>query len=102
MPPRRPQSGTDKKKRAPAKGKPVERPARGMSKGPKEKPGRRPGVTMKRTRPAFNVPEARGVRSAPVAQVDDATEATEKSADQMRLQKFLAMAGVDSRRNCEE
>ena len=107
MPPRRPQSGTDKKKRTPAKGKPakgkpVERAGRGTSKGPKVKPARGPRASAKRTRPAFNVPESRGVRSAPVAMVDDATEETEKSPDQMRLQKFLAMAGVDSRRNCEE
>ena len=38
----------------------------------------------------------------PVEPAEDVTEETEKSPDQMRLQKFLAMAGVDSRRNCEE
>ena len=102
MPPRRPQSGTDKPKRTPAKRKPVDRSGRAASNGPKGKPERGPRSTVKRIRPAFNVPEARGVRSAPGAPVDDATEAIEKSPDQMRLQKFLAMAGVDSRRNCEE
>ena len=105
MPPRRPQSGTDNPKRQPAKRKPVERPARpvrGASKGPKEKSDRGPRASGNRKRPAFNVPEARGVRSGVVAAADDATQAIEKSPDQMRLQKFLAMAGVDSRRNCEE
>ena len=102
MPPRRPQSGTDKIKRKPAKRKPVDRSARSASKGPKEKTGRGPRAPVKRTRPAFNVPEARGTRSAVATPVDEVTETVEKSADQMRLQKFLAMAGVDSRRNCEE
>ncbi len=108
MPPRRPQSGTDKTKRTPAKRTPakrqsVDRPARGVSKGPKGKPDRGPRSSAKSARPAFNVPEARGGRSAPAAAVDDATEeVSEKSPDRIRLQKFLAMAGVDSRRNCEE
>ncbi len=112
MPPRRPQSGTAKNTRKPAKRtpverkpverKPVERPSRGASNGPQGKPDRGPRSTVKRMRPAFNVPEARGGRTAAISPVDDVTEAIEKSPDQLRLQKFLAMAGVDSRRNCEE
>ena len=102
MPPRRPQSGSDNNKRKPAKRKPVDRTARGVSKGLKEKSDRPPRVSVNRKRPAFNVPEARGVRSRADAVADDVTQAIEKSPDQMRLQKFLAMAGVDSRRNCEE
>ena len=102
MAPRRPQSGTDKK-RAPAKRQSVDRPAHGVSKGPKGKPDRGPRSAAKSARPAFRVPEARGGRSAASVPVDVATEeATEKSPDRIRLQKFLAMAGVDSRRNCEE
>ena len=101
MPPRRPQSGTDNNTRKPAKRKPIDRPARGASKGPKEKLNRGPRASENRKRPAFKVPEARGVRSGVVAAAD-VTQTIEKSPDQMRLQKFLAMAGVDSRRNCEE
>ena len=101
MPPRRPQSGTDNNTRKPAKRKPIDRPARGASKGPKEKLNRGPRASENRKRPAFKVPEARGVRSGVVATAD-VTQTIEKSPDQMRLQKFLAMAGVDSRRNCEE
>ena len=102
MPPRRPQSGTDNNKRKPAKRKPVDRPARGASKGLKEKSDRGPRGSVNRKRPAFHVPEARGARSGAVATAAEVTQAIEKSPDQMRLQKFLAMAGVDSRRNCEE
>ena len=102
MPPRRPQSGTDNAKRNPAKRKPVDRPSRGVSKGPREKSDRGPRASISRKRPAFKVPEARGVRSGAVAAVDDVTPDSVKSPDEMRLQKFLAMAGVDSRRNCEE
>lgn len=108
MPPRRPQSGTDNQrpkpaKRKPAKHAPVDRAARGAaSKGPKKNSDRGSRTSVSRQRPAFNVPEARGVRSRTVVAADDATEAIEKSPDEMRLQKFLAMAGVDSRRNCEE
>ena len=105
MPPRRPQSGTDKNKR-----KPSERPNRNAASAPKGKSVRSARPTEKRSRQKFNVPEARGSRGqrAPVP-VDDAADAsdvesteTEVSPDAMRLQKFLAMAGVDSRRNCEE
>ncbi len=102
MPPRRPLSGTDKNKRKPAKRKPVEGPARSASKGPTGPAARSPRTSVKRSRPAFNVPEARGVRSAPGSPSDVQPDQTEKSADEMRLQKFLAMAGVDSRRNCED
>ncbi len=105
MPPRRPQTGTDKNKRTPS-----ERPNRKAESAPKGKPVRSARPTEKRSRPKFNVPEARGNRGqrAPVPS-DDAANATdvepketEVSPDAMRLQKFLAMAGVDSRRNCEE
>jgi len=102
MPSRRPQSGTDNHKRKPAKRMPVDRPARDASKGPKDKSDRGPRASTSRKRPAFNVPEARGVRSGITAADKDVTQAIEKSPDQMRLQKFLAMAGVDSRRNCED
>lgn len=99
MPPRRPQSGTDKNKR-----KPSERPNRNAASAPKGKSVRSARPTEKRSRPKFNVPEARGNRGQRV--VADAAETetneTEVSPDAMRLQKFLAMAGVDSRRNCEE
>ena len=107
MPPRRTQSGTDKNKR-----KPAERPNRNAASAPKGKPTRSSRPAEKRSRPKFNVPEARGNRGqrapAPAADADavNATdvepEETEVSPDAMRLQKFLAMAGVDSRRNCEE
>lgn len=99
MPPRRPQSGTDKNKR-----KPSDRPNRNSASAPKGKPVRSSRPTEKRSRPKFNVPEARGVRGQRNdAEATDAdTKETEVSPDAMRLQKFLAMAGVDSRRNCEE
>lgn len=103
MPPRRPLSGTDKNKRNSAKRRPVEGPARGASrKGPTGSAGRSPRTSVKHSRPAFNVPEARGSRSAPGTPSDVLPDQTEKSSDEMRLQKFLAMAGVDSRRNCED
>jgi len=99
MPPRRPQTGTEKNKR-----KPSERPNRKVASAPKGKPVRSARPAEKRSRPKFNVPEARGVRGQRVD--PDATDVepkeTEVSPDAMRLQKFLAMAGVDSRRNCEE
>ena len=60
------------------------------------------GPDKKRARPAFNVPEARGVRSRPKPTETAEGESADASPDLMRLQKFLAMAGVDSRRNCEE
>ncbi len=99
MPPRRPQSGTDKNKR-----KPSERANRNTASGPKGNPVRSMRPTEKRARPKFNVPDARGVRGPRVE--SDTTEVESKesevSPDSMRLQKFLAMAGVDSRRNCED
>lgn len=99
MPPRRPQSGTEKNKR-----KPSERPNRKDASAPKGKPVRSARPAEKRSRPKFNVPEARGVRGPRVdADAPDVEpKETEVSPDAMRLQKFLAMAGVDSRRNCEE
>ncbi|MEY3459945.1 MAG: Ribosomal large subunit pseudouridine synthase, partial [Planctomycetota bacterium] len=66
--------------------------------------------TPARSRPAGSrprpprVPEARGalpaIDSTPAAEEDVAAEADDVS--RMRLQKFLAMSGVDSRRNCEQ
>lgn len=99
MPPRRPQSGTDKNKR-----KPSERPNRNAAGASKGKPVRNTRPTEKQSRPKFSVPEARGSRGNRVdADVTDSEpKETEVSPDAMRLQKFLAMAGVDSRRNCEE
>ena len=99
MPPRRPQSGTDKNKR-----KPSERPNRNAVNAPKGKPVRSTRPTEKRARPKFNVPDARGVRGPRVESETTEVESkeTEVSPDSMRLQKFLAMAGVDSRRNCED
>jgi 23S rRNA pseudouridine2605 synthase len=53
-----------------------------------------------------SAPEGRGVRGS--ASVDASSETSGEqsesveSEDTIRLQKFLAMAGVDSRRNCEE
>ena len=85
MPPRpRPESSKTQRPSRPAKGRPQTRrpPAAG-------RPGRR----------ADQVPEARGGRVMPAPDVDAETE---ELTDTLRLQKFLAMAGVDSRRNCEE
>ncbi len=68
-------------------------------------PPQRPksGPDKKHTRPAFNVPDARGGRTGPkTREKGKSGETAEASPDLMRLQKFLAMAGVDSRRNCEE
>ena len=58
MPPRRPQSGTDKNNRKSVKRTPTDRPVRGASKGPDEKANRNPRTPVKRTRTAFTVPEA--------------------------------------------
>ncbi|HQX51920.1 MAG TPA: pseudouridine synthase [Planctomycetaceae bacterium] len=68
-------------------------------------PPQRPksGPDKNRTRPAFNVPDARGGRTGPkTSDKEKGGDTAEASPDLMRLQKFLAMAGVDSRRNCEE
>lgn len=85
MPPRpRPEPSRNPRPSRPAKGRPqTRRPA-----GP-DRPGRR----------SDQVPEARGGRVMPAPDVDAETE---ELTDTLRLQKFLAMAGVDSRRNCEE
>ncbi len=63
--------------------------SRGPSSGP---PSRQRRATGPR------VPEARG--AAPVVVTEESTD--DESGPTIRLQKFLAMAGVDSRRNCEE
>ena len=47
------------------------------------------------------VPESRGSR-VPLPEVAESDGEHQDDSGQMRLQKFLAMAGVDSRRNCEE
>jgi len=71
--------------------------------------GRRPssGTRGRPARPAgqrpVRVPESRGVAPtapAPDAATDDAAAPEDSSV--MRLQKFLAMSGVDSRRNSEQ
>lgn len=72
------------------------RPAK---KGPKERRSGPPDRSA--TRRPDRVPEARGGRVARVVEVADEEDSGD-DADRMRLQKFLAMAGVDSRRNCEE
>jgi len=102
MPSRRPQSGSDKIKRKPVSRKSVNPRVRSASSSSQETSKKSPRSSIKKTRGNFKVPEARGVRSAPDSRVDDATDGAEESAETMRLQKFLAMAGVDSRRNCEE
>jgi 23S rRNA pseudouridine2605 synthase len=85
MPPRpRPESSKTPRVSRPAKGRPqTRRPAAS------DRPGRR----------GDQVPESRGGRVLPAPDVDAETE---ELTDTLRLQKFLAMAGVDSRRNCEE
>ena len=102
MPSRRPQAGPDKIKRKPVPRKSVNPRVRSASSEPQKKQGKSPRVSMKRTQANFKVPEARGVRSAPDSGVDSATDGAKESSETIRLQKFLAMAGVDSRRNCED
>jgi len=89
MPPRpRPEPSNNRRPARPAKGRPQTRRAGGPAR-----PGRRPD----------QVPEARGGRILQPLNPDAETENDDTGdADTMRLQKFLAMAGVDSRRNCEE
>lgn len=61
-----------------------------------------PGSGKKQNRPNFKVPEARGGRTGPKPTETEGADAPQDSDNLIRLQKFLAMAGVDSRRNCEE
>lgn len=69
---------------------------------PKRRPqGRRPVGGEHAGRGSAQVPESRGSR-VPHAKPENADESPSDDPDRMRLQKFLAMAGVDSRRNCEE
>lgn len=62
--------------------------------------GRRPGRPDRPARGSGGVPDARGGRLPLAAKIDD--DDSNDPSGKMRLQKFLAMAGVDSRRNCEE
>jgi len=78
-------------------------PPRRSAKGQPAKAGprnRRPGRPDRPERRHEAVPDARGGRipQAPPIENDEGDD----SSGRMRLQKFLAMAGVDSRRNCEE
>ncbi len=75
-----------------------------VQKGPRKPAARQEGRAPSPARPQRprrapgpRVPEARG--AAPVV---PEVSAEDESGPTMRLQKFLAMAGVDSRRNCEE
>ncbi len=84
MPPRpRPEPSQN---RRPAKARPQNRRS-----GSPDKRGRRPDQAA----------ESRGGRMMAARPVASEAESTDEP-DTMRLQKFLAMAGVDSRRNCEE
>ena len=66
------------------------------SSGPRNRPD-------KARRAPVRVPESRGMSPAPVAP-ESATETPDSDQDSavMRLQKFVAMSGVDSRRNSEQ
>ena len=89
MPPRpRPDASSTNRhaKRRPAKGRPQNRRTGGA-----ERPDRRYNQAA----------EGRGARVVRSQSADPEAESIDDS-DQMRLQKFLATAGVDSRRNCEE
>ena len=93
MPPRKTTSNFQP--RRPAKA----RPSKGGPSKASPK-GRRPARPDRPERRSAAVPDARGGRipQAPPLEIDEADD----PAGRMRLQKFLAMAGVDSRRNCEE
>lgn len=95
MPPRRKLNSGP---RRPGQSRPAEKAAGRPQKGRPVRGPRRGGKNV-------SVPEARGSRPVVPPASTDATEAGSdgaESASGMRLQKFLAMAGVDSRRNCEE
>jgi 23S rRNA pseudouridine2605 synthase len=95
MPPRRKLSSGP---RRPGQARPAEKAAERPQKSRPDRGPRRGGKNV-------SVPEARGSRPVVPPTSKDANEAGSEVADSvsgMRLQKFLAMAGVDSRRNCEE
>lgn len=82
----------------PRPGSPNNRP--GKSRPEKRSSGRSGGQARSSRRPD-QAAESRGSRISAEMPVND-TEETADDEERMRLQKFLAMAGVDSRRKCEE
>ena len=98
MPPRKNVSA-DKNRRpsGPRPEKPRQENARPGKPRPEHRRASRPDRTVGRL---DSVAESRGSR-IPAARPVDEDESVDASG-MMRLQKFLAMAGVDSRRNCEE
>ena len=70
------------------------------SRPAKRSPGR-PGGASRNFRRPDQAAESRGSRIAANV-VPDEVEEVGEDGERMRLQKFLAMAGVDSRRKCEE
>ncbi|MFO0976576.1 MAG: pseudouridine synthase [Planctomycetaceae bacterium] len=90
-------SPSDRSSRRPRKSGSVQK---GPRKPATRQEGRAPSPARPqrpRRAPGPRVPEARG--AAPVV---PEVSAEDESGPTIRLQKFLAMAGVDSRRNCEE
>ncbi len=82
----------------PRPGSPNNRPEK--SRPAKRSPAR-PGGQARSFRRPDQAAESRGSRIAANV-VPDEVEESGEDGDRMRLQKFLAMAGVDSRRKCEE
>ena len=82
----------------PRPGSPSNRPEK--SRPAKRSPAR-PGGQARNFRRPDQAAESRGSRIAAQVVPDEVDESGE-DGDRMRLQKFLAMAGVDSRRKCEE
>jgi 23S rRNA pseudouridine2605 synthase len=82
----------------PRPGSPSNRPEK--SRPAKRSPAR-PGGQARNFRRPDQAAESRGSRIAANVVPDEVDESGE-DGDRMRLQKFLAMAGVDSRRKCEE
>ncbi|MFN9156364.1 MAG: pseudouridine synthase [Planctomyces sp.] len=86
------------------------RPPAAPSGARKPSPGARnpsPGARRRPDRPAgppqVRVPESRGMApAAPAPDADAAPTDPDEDSAVMRLQKFLAMSGVDSRRNSEQ
>ena len=82
----------------PRPGSPNNRPEK--SRPAKRSPARPAGQARSFRRPD-QAAESRGSRIAANVVPEEVDESGE-DGDRMRLQKFLAMAGVDSRRKCEE
>ena len=82
----------------PRPGSPSNRPEK--SRPAKRSPGR-PGGQARSFRRPDQAAESRGSRIAANV-VPNEVEESDEDGDRMRLQKFLAMAGVDSRRKCED